>query len=161
MENYSIRKIIKGDNQAVAALIRAVFDELDIPKVGTAYEDPYLDLMFEEYNKPKSIYYVVEKDGIVVGTAGIAPLANEAVSICELQKMYFLPETRGIGIGAEMMEVCLQSAKNFGYEKCYLETMPFMLAAQKLYKKAGFEYISAPMGSTGHDSCPVWMLKEL
>ena len=161
MENYSIRKIIKGDNQAVAALIRAVFDELDIPKVGTAYVDPYLDLMFEEYNKPKSIYYVVEKDGIVVGSAGIAPLANEAVSICELQKMYFLPETRGIGIGAEMMEVCLQSAKNFGYEKCYLETMPFMLAAQKLYKKAGFEYISAPMGSTGHDSCPVWMLKEL
>ena len=161
MENYSIRKIIKGDNQAVAALIRAVFDELDIPKVGTAYEDPYLDLMFEEYNKPKSIYYVVEKDGIVVGSAGIAPLANGAVSICELQKMYFLPETRGIGIGAEMMEVCLQSAKNFGYEKCYLETMPFMLAAQKLYKKAGFEYISAPMGSTGHDSCPVWMLKEL
>ena len=117
--------------------------------------------MFEEYNKPKSIYYVVEKDGIVVGSAGIAPLANEAVSICELQKMYFLPEMRGIGIGAEMMEVCLQSAKNFGYEKCYLETMPFMLAAQKLYKKAGFEYISAPMGSTGHDSCPVWMLKEL
>ena len=161
MENYSIRKIIKGDNQAVAALIRAVFDELDIPKVGTAYEDPYLDLMFEEYNKPKSIYYVVEKDGIVVGSAGIAPLANEAVSICELQKMYFLPETRGIGIGAEMMEVCLQSAKNFGFEKCYLETMPFMLAAQKLYKKAGFEYISAPMGSTGHNSCPVWMLKEL
>ena len=161
MENYSIRKIIKGDNQAVAALIRAVFDELDIPKVGTAYEDPYLDLMFEEYNKPKSVYYVVEKDGIVVGSAGIAPLANEAVSICELQKMYFLPETRGIGIGAEMMEVCLQSAKNFGYEKCYLETMPFMLAAQKLYKKAGFEYISAPMGSTGHNSCPVWMLKEL
>ena len=161
MENYSIRKIKKEDNQAVAALIRAVFDELDIPKVGTAYEDPYLDLMFEEYNKPKSVYYVVEKDGIVVGSAGIAPLANEAVSICELQKMYFLPETRGIGIGAEMMEVCLQSAKNFGYEKCYLETMPFMLAAQKLYKKAGFEYISAPMGSTGHDSCPVWMLKEL
>ena len=161
MENYSIRKIKKEDNQAVAALIRAVFDELDIPKVGTAYEDPYLDLMFEEYNKPKSVYYVVEKDGIVVGSAGIAPLANEAVSICELQKMYFLPEMRGIGIGAEMMEVCLQSAKNFGYEKCYLETMPFMLAAQKLYKKAGFEYISAPMGSTGHDSCPVWMLKEL
>ena len=161
MENWIIRKIEKKDNQAVAELIRAVFDELNIPKVGTAYADPYLDLMFEEYNKPKSIYYVVEKDGIVVGSAGIAPLANEAVSICELQKMYFLPETRGIGIGAEMMEVCLQSAKNFGYEKCYLETMPFMLAAQKLYKKAGFEYISAPMGSTGHDSCPVWMLKEL
>ena len=56
MENYSIRKIKKEDNSAVAALIRAVFDELNIPKVGTAYEDPYLDLMFEEYSKPKSVY---------------------------------------------------------------------------------------------------------
>jgi putative acetyltransferase len=161
MENYIIRKINKEDNSEVAQLIRAVFDELDIPKVGTAYEDPYLDLMYEEYNKPKSVYYVVENNGRIVGVAGIAPLANEADSICELQKMYFLPETRGIGIGTEMMEVCIQSARNFGFEKCYLETMPFMLDAQKLYKKTGFEYISGPMGSTGHVSCPVWMLKEL
>ena len=52
MENYSIRKIEIKDNQFVAELIRAVFDELNIPKVGTAYEDVYLDFMFEEYNKP-------------------------------------------------------------------------------------------------------------
>jgi putative acetyltransferase len=161
MENYSIRKIKKEDNSAVAALIRAVFDELNIPKVGTAYEDPYLDLMFEEYSKPKSIYYVVEKEGRIIGSAGVAQLENEAESICELQKMYFLPETRGLGIGSQMMAKCLQSAKDFGFEKCYLETMPFMLDAQKLYKKVGFEYICSPMGNTGHTSCPVWMLKEL
>ena len=161
MENYSIRKIKKEDNQAVAALIRAVFDELNIPKVGTAYEDPYLDLMFEEYSKPKSVYFVVEKEGKIVGCAGVAPLENEAETICELQKMYFLPETRGLGIGSKMMATCLQSAKDFGFENCYLETMPFMLDAQKLYKKVGFEYICAPMGSTGHTSCPIWMLKKL
>jgi putative acetyltransferase len=161
MENYSIRKINLEDNAEVAQLIRAIFDEMEIPKVGTAYEDPYLDLMYEQYNKARSVYYVVENNGKIVGAAGIAPLENEAESICELQKMYFLPEARGIGIGSEMMEVCLQSAKNFGFEKCYLETMPFMLDAQKLYKKSGFDYIDAPMGSTGHVSCPVWMLKEL
>ncbi|MFV5691300.1 GNAT family N-acetyltransferase [Flavobacterium sp. LT1R49] len=161
MEDYSIRKIKKEDNQAVAQLIRAVFDELKIPKVGTAYEDPYLDLMFEEYNKPKSVYYVVEKGGKIIGSAGVAPLENEAETICELQKMYFLPETRGLGIGSKMMTICLQSAKDFGFEKCYLETMPFMHDAQKLYKKVGFEYICSPMGSTGHTSCPVWMLKDL
>ncbi|MGO4821525.1 MULTISPECIES: GNAT family N-acetyltransferase [unclassified Flavobacterium] len=161
MENTIIRKIEKRDNPAVAQLIRSVFDELNIPKVGTAYEDPYLDLMFEEYSKPKSIYYVVEIEGRVVGVAGVAPLENEAETICELQKMYFLPETRGKGIGSLIMAKCLQSAKDFGFEKCYLETMPFMLDAQKLYKKVGFEYIDAPMGSTGHTSCPVWMLKKL
>jgi putative acetyltransferase len=36
----------------------------------------------------------VENNGKVVGSAGVAPLENEAATICELQKMYFLPETR-------------------------------------------------------------------
>lgn len=161
MENWIIRKIEKKDNQVVAQLIRAVFDELNIPKVGTAYADPYLDLMFEEYNKPKSAYFVVETMGKVIGGAGVAPLLNEAETICELQKMYFLPEARGQGIGSQMMYNCLQAAKDFGFKKCYLETMPFMHDAQKLYKKTGFEFICSPMGSTGHVSCPVWMLKEL
>ncbi|WP_338407570.1 GNAT family N-acetyltransferase [uncultured Flavobacterium sp.] len=161
MENPIIRKIEEKDNHAVAQLIRAIFDELNIPKVGTAYADPYLDLMFEEYNKPKSVYFVVENNGKIIGGAGVAPLENEVETICELQKMYFLPETRGLGIGSQMMEICLQSARELGFEKCYLETMPFMHDAQKLYKKVGFEYISSPMGSTGHVSCPVWMLKDL
>ncbi|WP_304196997.1 GNAT family N-acetyltransferase [Flavobacterium alvei] len=161
MVNWIIRKIEKKDNQSVAQLIRAVFDELNIPKVGTAYADPYLDLMFEEYSKPKSAYFLVESEGKIVGGAGVAPLENETEAICELQKMYFLPETRGLGIGSQMMEICLQAAKDFGFKKCYLETMPFMHDAQKLYKKVGFESICSPMGSTGHTSCPVWMLKEL
>jgi len=55
----------------------------------------------------------------------------------------------------------LNEARFFGYEQCYLETMPYMTDAQKLYKKFGFEYIDAPMGCTGHTSCPVWMLKDL
>ncbi|TDD94323.1 GNAT family N-acetyltransferase [Flavobacterium cellulosilyticum] len=161
MENWVIRKIEEKDSQDVAQVIRAVFDELNIPKIGTAYADPYLDFMFEEYSKPKSVYFVVESKGKIIGGAGIAPLENEADSICELQKMYFLPEARGLGIGSQMMAICLKSASDFGFEKCYLETMPFMHDAQKLYKKVGFESICSPMGSTGHVSCPVWMLKEL
>ena len=83
MENWIIRKIEKKDNQLVAQLIRAVFDELNIPKVGTAYADPYLDSMFEEYNKPKSVYFVVENNGKITGGAGVAPLENEAETICK------------------------------------------------------------------------------
>lgn len=161
MKNWVIRKIEKQDNQSVAVLIRSVFDEIEIPKVGTAYEDPYLDLMFEEYNKPKSVYFVVEMEGEVLGCAGIAPLENGDPNICELQKMYFSPKLRGLGIGGKLMEECLEQARNFGFENCYIETMPFMHAAQKLYRKSGFEYLDAPMGNTGHSSCPVWMLKKL
>jgi putative acetyltransferase len=45
--------------------------------------------MFEEYSKLKSVYFVVEKEGKILGCAGIAPLENEAETICELQKCIF------------------------------------------------------------------------
>lgn len=156
-----IREIQLEDNQQVAAVIRTVLEEFNVPKVGTAYADPQLDYMFEAYQVPKATYFVVEKEGKIIGCAGIAPLENGSPEVCELQKMYFLPETRGLGIGAQMIETCLIKAKAFGFTHCYLETMPYMEAAQKLYTKSGFTYLKEPMGCTGHSSCPVWMLKDL
>ncbi len=156
-----IRKIEKRDNEAMGTIVQKVLMELGAPKVGTAYADPYLFSLFETYDKPKAIYFVVEKDEKVIGGCGIAQLENTTENICELQKMYFLQETRGLGVGSRLMELCLQAAKEYGYEKCYLETMPYMEAAQKLYKKVGFTYLDKPMGDTGHSSCPVWMIKIL
>ena len=156
-----IRPIEKIDNAEIAQVIRTVLFELNVPKVGTAYADPHLDYLFETYDKPKSVYYVVEKDHKIIGGAGVSQLENGDETICELQKMYFLPEARGLGLGTQMMEKCLQSARDFGFKKCYLETMPNMVDAQKLYQKVGFEYLCEPLGNTGHNSCPVWMIKNL
>ncbi|GLB51200.1 N-acetyltransferase [Neptunitalea chrysea] len=156
-----IREIQPEDNKVVAQLIRSVFDELNIPKTGTAYEDVSLDKMYETYQLPRSNYFVVMSEGVIVGGAGVAPLQNDSSDICELQKMYFLREARGKGAGFNIMELCLKAAKDFGFEKCYLETMPFMEEAQKLYKKFNFKYLETPMGCTGHTSCPVWMIKDL
>lgn len=156
-----IRKIEPADDIAIAKVIRQVLIEHNVPKVGTAYADASLDCMYKTYNQKNSVYFVVEKDGTIIGGAGIAPLENGTVDTCELQKMYFLEEARGLGVGAKAMELCLESAKSFGFANCYLETMPYMLAAQKLYKKYGFEYLEEPRGNTGHSSCPVWMLKKL
>lgn len=157
----TIRPIQEPDNEMIAAVIRSVLIEHDVPKVGTAYADVSLDRMFETYSAPRSSYFVVENDGKIIGGTGISQLENEAETICELQKMYFLSEARGLGLGSEMMEKCLTFAQSVGFEKCYLETMPYMQAAQKLYLRFGFVYIDKPMGCTGHTSCPVWMLKEL
>ena len=156
-----IRPIAIADNASVAALIRGVLEEHNVPKVGTAYADPQLDYMFEAYEQSRSVYYVVEEEGRIIGGAGISPLENSDVNICELQKMYFLEVARGRGIGEQMIRLCLQKAKEFGFDSCYLETMTDMLAAQKLYKKIGFEYLCNPLGNTGHSSCPVWMLLDL
>jgi len=156
-----IRKIQSEDNEQIANVIREVFISDAYPKTGTAFADKQLDFMFETYDKPKSIYFVAEINGKIVGGAGVSQLDNSEKNICELQKMYFLQEARGKGIGFEMIQKCLAKAKEFGYEKCYLETLPEMLAAQSLYKKVGFEYLCEPLGGTGHTSCPVWMIKSL
>jgi len=161
MNQIIIREIIQEDDPEIAKVIRNVLDEHHVPKTGTAYADPELDHMFEAYNRNNAIYFVIEKDGKIIGGAGIAPLANQDENICELQKMYFLPEARGNGFGSLMMEKCLLEAKKMGYEKCYLETMSYMEPAQKLYRKSGFGYIDSPMGNTGHHACPVWMLRDL
>lgn len=159
--NMDIRKIEQKDNPAVAKIVRTVMIELGAPKVGTAYADPNLDTMFETYQKANAVYFVIENDGRIIGGAGIQKLDNGEDTICELQKMYFMPEARGLGVGSKMIALCLQQAKEFGFKKCYLETMPFMIDAQKLYKKSGFYNINGPMGNTGHTYCSVWMMKDL
>ncbi|MEA1786330.1 GNAT family N-acetyltransferase [Arenibacter sp. GZD96] len=161
MDKAIIRAITPNDNPHVATVIRCVLEDLGVPKVGTAYADKALDGMYEHYNRLKASYFVVEEEGKILGCAGIAPLDNFEGNVCELQKMYFLEVARGRGLGRKMIQICLEKAREFGFEKCYLETMPYMKDAQKLYLKTGFSYIDAPMGNTGHYSCPVWMLLDL
>lgn len=158
---WNIRKIEPHDNADLAKVLRAVLIEMGVPKVGTAYADPELDAMFQAYDSARSCYFVVVYNNQIMGGAGIAPLLGEDFSVCELQKMYFLPQSRNLGLGKKMIETCFEFAKTNGFKQCYLETMPSMNQAQGLYRRMGFEYINSPMGNTGHFSCPVWMLKSL
>jgi putative acetyltransferase len=159
--NYTIRKIEPKDNLKIASVIRNIFEELEAPKVGTAYADPHLNTLFEVYQAENEIYFVVEEDEIILGGCGIGNLMDAEFKICELQKMYLAKEARGKGIAQELMQKCLAFAKQAGYDKCYIETLPFMKDAQKLYVKSGFTYIDGPMGSTGHNACDVFMIKDL
>lgn len=159
--DFIIREIKPTDNFDLSEVIRSVILEMGAPKIGTAYEDNATDLMFETYQKEKVAYFVVEHKNKVIGGAGIAKLDNSTDNICELQKMYFLPVARGKGLGTQLISKCLDKAKEFGFESCYLETMPYMEAARKLYTKNGFVNLDKPMGNTGHYSCNVWMLKKI
>ena len=160
-KDFIIREIKEEDNLQIAKVIREVLVEFGAPKVGTAYEDKATDEMFENFNKTSSIYYVIEHNNLIVGGAGIAQLDNFDGKTCELQKMYFLPITRGKGLGSKLINTCLNKAKELGFTDCYLETMPYMNAARALYKKNGFVSLEKPIGNTGHYSCNVFMLKKL
>ncbi|GIR99759.1 MAG: N-acetyltransferase [Flavobacteriales bacterium] len=156
-----IRPINESDNKHISVILREVLIEMDIPRIGSAYEDPEINNMYESYQSNRSIYFVVEENNKILGGAGINQLKNGDINICELQKMYFHKSIRGRGIGDKMIELCLNFAVESNYKKCYIETMPNMVDAQKLYIKKGFKYIDNPLGNTGHTACPIWMLKNL
>lgn len=156
-----LRPIAPADNAAMAAVIRAVMPEFGACGDGFAINDPEVDWMSRAYAEPRHAYFVLERDGRVLGGAGVAPLAGGDAETCELRKMYFLPEARGTGAGAAMMARCLEAARGFGFRRCYLETLTGMDAAMRLYERSGFRRIPAPMGATGHGGCNTFYLLEL
>ena len=156
-----IREIQEKDNHKIKQVLISVMTEFGVPDHGTALQDDELDNMSNAYTENNSIYYVVLADNIICGGAGISKLKGTNKNICELQKMYFLPNIRGKGIGSNLITKCLDFAKKSQYNLCYIETMYNMIGAQNLYKKNGFVYIDHPMGDTGHSSCPVWMTLKL
>lgn len=159
--NANIRRITAADDPAVANIIRTVMPEFGADGPGFAIHDPEVAAMSENYAAPGHAYFVLERDGRVIGGAGIAPLAGDVAGVCELRKMYFLREARGIGAGAAMMAVCLDYARQAGYRHCYLETLSGMDAAAKLYERSGFSRITQAMGATGHFACNRFYLREL
>ena len=159
--DFKIRPIDIDDNRSMAAIIRHVMPEFGADGPGFAIRDAEVDHMFEAYDQPRSSYFVVERDGVVIGGGGVAPLQNADPDVCELRKMYFLPEARGIGAGTAMMQRCLDAARGHGFQRCYLETLTGMDAAQALYARSGFKPLCAPMGGTGHFSCDRFFILDL
>jgi len=159
--SFSIRNIEPRDDARVAQIIRTVMPEFGAVGDGFAINDPEVDWMSRAYSEPRCSYFVIEKDGVVVGGAGVAPLVNGDEDVCELRKMYFLPETRGLGAGAAMMQRCLEAARAHGFRRCYLETLRGMDAAMKLYERSGFRRLPGPMGATGHGGCNAFYLLDL
>jgi len=159
--NLHIRPMEKKDTAVVAEIIRLVMNEFGAVGFGYSVNDSEVADMYSAYAPAGSEFYVVELDGQVLGCGGFAPLTGGDKTTCELRKMYFRSELRGIGVGTELLKICLEEAASAGYQHCYLETMEGMEQARRLYGKHGFKYLDKRMGDTGHSSCGTWMAREL
>ena len=133
--------------------------EFGVNRPNTVYYDPTTNTLFELFQKERAIYNVAEINNEIVGGAGVYPTDGLPNDTCELVKMYLVPRARGLGLGRILIEKCLQQAKELGYKKVYLESMPELKQALKVYAKFGFEYLKGPMGNSGHTGCDLWMLK--
>ena len=161
MPDFLIRPIAPHDDAAIAGIIRSVMPEFGASGPGFAIHDKEVDAMYKSYSHPRSAYFVIESEGRVLGGGGVAPLTGGDADVCELRKMYFLPELRGRGAGRALMERCLETARELGFGRCYLETLTGMDTAQALYAKFGFRPLCAPMGNTGHHGCNRFFILKL
>jgi len=156
-----IRKIEPTDNPIIEQVIKSVFLEFKLPLTGTAYADMETSSMYESYQQKGAVYFVLTEKDTVLGGGGIKTLNHSDNSVCELRKMYLDPGVRGKGYGRLLLESCLDFAREAGYKQCYLETLPELQTAIHLYEKKGFKHTNTALGSTGHSSCNIWMIKTL
>jgi len=159
--SITVRRIEKRDNAGIAELIRKVFREFKIDRPGTVYFDPTTDDLYTLFQTPRSIYWIALDGSDIIGGCGIYPTPALPEGCAELVKFYLAAEYRGKGTGRMIMEKSIDSARELGFRQIYLESMPELGKAVKMYEKAGFRIIDHPMGNSGHFGCDIWMLKEL
>jgi putative acetyltransferase len=159
--SITFRHLERKDNKEIADLIRTIFREFGIARPGTVYFDPTTDDLYTLFQTPRSVYWLAEDDGRIIGGCGIYPTENLPEECGEVVKLYLLASYRKLGIGRQLLEMSIESAKQLGYKQLYLESLPELGKAISLYQKQGFRFIDHKMGDEGHFGCTIWMIKDL
>ncbi len=158
---YTIQEICPEFDHAICGIIKKIGREYGAIGEGFGPSDAEVLNMSRHYNREaKSLYLLAMIDDRVIGGCGIASFKGSD-DVCELRKLFLLPESRGLGIGKELTQRCLEFALSQGYKQCYLDTLSNMKSAIALYEKLGFRHLDKPFDGTIHCGCDVWMIKEL
>ena len=160
----NIRKIKESDNLELAKIVRSCFDDFNVSscnREGTVYTDPTTDNLYSLFQKEKSVLFVAEDEQGLLGCCGIFPTENLPENCAELVKFYISSRGRGIGIGKMLLSKSIHEAKEMGYQSIYLESIPEFSKAVSIYEKQGFQYLTNPLGNSGHTGCNLWMLKQI
>ncbi len=145
----------------MATIIRRSLEEFNAAKPGTVYFDQSTDCLSDLFVTPRSAYFVIDMNGEIVGGAGYFPTKGLPENVCELVKLYVAKKFRGNGYGQTLLEKCMKEAKEDGFKKMYIESMPELANAIGMYEKNGFYFMDHSLGNSGHSGCDVWMLKDL
>jgi GNAT superfamily N-acetyltransferase len=84
---------------------------------------------------PKGVFYLVRIDDQLAGMGGLRYLQQ---GVCEIKRIYFRPQFRGMKLGEMMLKRLIADASDFGYHKACLDSGPFMTFAHRLYEANGF-----------------------
>ena len=101
--------------------------------------DQEMDDFPGQYALPKGRRYLAMDENQPAGCVALRDLGN---GICEMKRLYVKPDHRGQKIGRLLAQTVIQAARELGYERMRLDTIPSMKEANVLYKALGFKEIA-------------------
>ncbi len=156
-DEVTIRTATNADCDRVVALISGVLSEFNLP-FDLDSKDSDLKNLEESYLRSGGSFELLEdRHGRLLGTYGLFRLTDET---CELRKMYFVPEIRGLGLGRRVLFRAVDQARLLGYRSIVLETISVLKDAIRLYTRFGFMPIETEHVSARVDQAYVLDLAE-
>jgi ribosomal protein S18 acetylase RimI-like enzyme len=134
------RATSESDLDAARRLFREYVAELDFDLDFQNFERE-MDALPGPYAPPTGAILLAEHTDEPVGVVAVQPLDEDGV--CEMKRLYVVPEHRGSGIGRALAEAILDVARKLGYDTMRLDTVASMTPARSLYRSLGFEERSA------------------
>jgi len=90
------------------------------------------------YQHPGGAFWLVERDGAIVGTAGYYP-TQRGQQAAEIRKMYLLPAARGQGLGRFLLQQLEAVIAAQEFQQIWIETASVLVEAVKLYESSGYQ----------------------
>jgi ribosomal protein S18 acetylase RimI-like enzyme len=132
-----IRATTKESIEYAKALIREYAESLEFDLEFQGF-DKEMETFPEQYASPRGCLYVALDKNRPAGCVALRDLGD---GICEMKRLYVKPDYRGKNIGKLLAETVIQTARELGYDRMRLDTIPSMKQAIVLYKIMGFKEI--------------------
>jgi putative acetyltransferase len=133
-----IREARADDVPAVRQLFEEYADSLGFDLSFQEFERELADLPGEYAPPTGRLLLAVTEEGDAVACVAVHKLDGRT---CEMKRLYVRPEFRGTGLGRRLARAAIDAAREIGYERMRLDTVPSMAEAQRLYESLGFREI--------------------
>jgi ribosomal protein S18 acetylase RimI-like enzyme len=141
---FAIRPIVSPNDLATArTLFREYADSIGVDLCFQDFETELATLP-GAYHPPRGALLLAEHAGEATGCVALRAL--EPPAIAELKRLYVRPSARGSGLGAALTREAMNLAREAGYARIRLDTLPTMAGAQAIYRRLGFREV-APYGA--------------